>query len=71
VFIIVSSTVFSAILPSTCLGADTVLYSQTFLNDPRGQNVRNRVSHGLARKKYFGKMLADRVVHILLVLSLH
>jgi hypothetical protein len=32
--------------------------------------VRNRVFHGLATKKYFGKMLADRVLYVLLVLSL-
>jgi hypothetical protein len=34
------------------LGDDAVLYLQTFLNDPRGQNIRNRVSHGLTEKRY-------------------
>lgn len=52
------------------LGDDTVLYLQTFLNDPRGQNLRNRVSHGLTEKRYLSKPLADRVFHVLLSLSL-
>lgn len=52
------------------LGEDTILYLQTFLNDPRGQNLRNRVSHGLTEKRYLSKPLADRVFHILLSLSL-
>ncbi len=52
------------------LGEDTVLYLQTFLNDPRGQNLRNRISHGLTEKRYLSKPLADRVFHVLLSLSL-
>jgi hypothetical protein len=52
------------------LGEDSVLYLQTFLNDPRGQNLRNRISHGLTEKRYLSKPLADRVFHILLSLSL-
>jgi hypothetical protein len=52
------------------LGEDTVLYLQTFLNDPRGQNLRNRISHGLTEKRYLSKPLADRVFHVLLTLSL-
>jgi len=52
------------------LGEDAVLYLQTFLNDPRGQNLRNRISHGLTEKRYLSKPLADRVFHILLSLSL-
>ena len=52
------------------LGEDTILYFQTFLNDPRGQNLRNRVSHGLTEKRYLNKPLADRVFHVLLSLSL-
>lgn len=52
------------------LGNDAVLYLQTFLNDPRGQNLRNRVSHGLTEKRYLSKPLADRVFHVLLALNL-
>ena len=51
------------------LEEDTINYLQTFLNDPRGQNVRNRVSHGLCRREFFGRLVADRVLHILLSLS--
>jgi hypothetical protein len=52
------------------LGNDTILYLQTFLNDPRGQNLRNRVAHGLTEKWYLTKPLADRVFHVLLLLNL-
>jgi len=52
------------------LGEDTILYLQTFLTDPRGQNLRNRVSHGLIEQRYLSKPLADRVFHVLLALSL-
>ena len=52
------------------LGDDAVLYLQTFLNDPRGQNIRNRVSHGLTEKRYLSRPLADRVFHVLLALSM-
>ena len=52
------------------LGEDTILYLQTPLNDPRGQNLRNRISHGLTEKRYLTKPLADRVFHVLLSLSL-
>jgi hypothetical protein len=52
------------------LGNDTMLYFQTFLNDPRGQNLRNRISHGLTGKWYLTKPLADRVFHVLLALNL-
>lgn len=52
------------------LGSDAILYLQTFLNDPRGQNLRNRISHGLTEKRYLTKPLADRVFHVLLGLNL-
>jgi hypothetical protein len=52
------------------LGSDATLYLQTFLNDPRGQNLRNRISHGLTEKRYLTKPLADRVFHVLLALNL-
>jgi lysyl-tRNA synthetase class 1 len=48
---------------------NTINYLQTFLNDPRGQNVRNRVSHGLCQREFFGRLIADRVFHILLSIS--
>ena len=54
----------------TVLSVDVVLYLQTFVNDPRGQNLRNRISHGLMEKRYLSKPLTDRVFHVLLSLSL-
>jgi hypothetical protein len=50
---------------NTVFEEDTINYLQTFLNDPRGQNVRNRVSHGLCQKEFFSQLIADRVLHIL------
>jgi lysyl-tRNA synthetase class 1 len=52
------------------LGDDAILYLRTFLNDPRGQNIRNRISHGLTEKRYLSRPLADRVFHVVLVLSM-
>ena len=52
------------------LGDDAILYLQTFLNDPRGQNLRNRISHGLTEKRYLSRPLADRVFHVVLALSM-
>jgi len=52
------------------LGDDAILYLQTFLNDPRGQNIRNRISHGLTEKRYLSRPLADRVFHVVLALSM-
>ena len=65
-----SSSTKAACTLKAVLGEDTILYFQTFLNDPRGQNLRNRVSHGLTEKRYLNKPLADRLLHILLSLSL-
>lgn len=47
-----------------------MLYLLTFLADPRGYNLRNRLSHGLMRHEQFRRQNADRVIHVLLLLSL-
>jgi hypothetical protein len=52
------------------LGEDCLTYLTVFLADPRGQNLRNRVCHGLASPERFARPWSDRVVHILLVLGL-
>jgi lysyl-tRNA synthetase class 1 len=46
-----------------------VLYLLTFLADGRGQNLRNRISHGLMRAEEFHRGYSDRVLHILLLLA--
>lgn len=53
-----------------CLGEDLHLYLLTFLADPRGHNVRNRVTHGLVPAEQFTTQLSDRVMHVLLALAL-
>ncbi len=50
-------------------GEDIVLYLLTFLADPREQNLRNRVSHGLMTAPEFHRGFSDRVLHILLLLA--
>lgn len=47
------------------LGEDFVLYLRMFLCDPRGQNVRNRLSHGLMQPEHFHRGLSDRLFHIM------
>lgn len=51
------------------LGEDVNLYLLTFLADGRGQNLRNRISHGLKTAEEFHRGYSDRVLHILLVLA--
>jgi hypothetical protein len=51
------------------LGEDVVLYLSTFLADPRGRNLRNRMAHGLMSAAEFHRGASDRVFHILLLLS--
>jgi len=52
-----------------CLGDDVVMYLLSFLADPRGNNLRNRLSHGLLPIEAFSRPIADRVFHILLLLG--
>jgi hypothetical protein len=53
-----------------CLGENLWRHLLVLLADPRGQNVRNRVAHGLAPYEYFARPLSDRVIHALLTLGL-
>jgi len=52
------------------LGEGVHLYLLTFLADPRGHNLRNRLGHGLMTAADFRREISDRVLHILLVLAL-
>ncbi len=52
------------------LGEDFSRYLRALLTDQRGWNLRNRLSHGLYSAHFFGRQTADRVVHILMVISL-
>lgn len=52
------------------LGTSVATYFRVLLTDPRGWNIRNDVSHGLATGGALSMVAADRVVHALLVLSL-
>lgn len=44
-------------------------YLLSFLADPRGRNLRNRMSHGLMAAEEFNRGVSDRVLHVLLMLG--
>ncbi|NQU26046.1 MAG: DUF4209 domain-containing protein [Candidatus Nealsonbacteria bacterium] len=46
-------------------GEDFVLYLRMFLCDPRGQNVRNKLAHGLMQPEQFHRGISDRLLHIM------
>lgn len=54
----------------SCLGTDVVAYLRTMLTDQRGWNLRNNVCHGTAADGHFSSMVADRVMHALLIFGL-
>jgi hypothetical protein len=51
------------------LGEPAHAYLLSFLADPRGRNLRNRMSHGLMAAEEFNRGISDRVLHILLMLG--
>jgi len=53
-----------------CLGEDATAYLQVLLCDPRGFNLRNSVAHGLMDSGEFHRFFSDRLIHVLLFLSL-
>ncbi len=52
------------------LGDDVTTYFRVLLTDQRGWNLRNDLCHGLLPGEAYGVALADRVIHVLLCLSL-
>jgi len=52
------------------LGSAMTDYLKVLLADRRGWNLRNHVCHGLLPSGAFGKPIADRLIHVLLCLSL-
>jgi len=52
------------------LREDAVYYLRTLLSDPRGWNIRNDVCHGISRYEQMSKNVADRLMHVLLLLAL-
>lgn len=53
-----------------CLGNDMSYYFRVLLTDQRAWNLRNDVCHGICSSNKFNYVTADRVVHLLLCLSL-
>ncbi len=53
-----------------CLGDDAVFYLKVVLTHDLGMNMRNLVSHGLVTAAWCNRNRADRLFHVLLMLSL-
>lgn len=51
------------------LGEDASFYFRVLLTDARGWNIRNSVCHGLPSIDTFNPQVADRIIHVLLVLA--
>jgi hypothetical protein len=51
------------------LGSQIVFYLRILLTDQRGWNLRNIISHGLVPSTMLNRRQADRVVHVLLLIS--
>lgn len=52
------------------LGEKVVSYLQVILTDQRGLNLRNEVCHGYGVPEMFGPHVADRLLHVALVLGM-
>lgn len=50
------------------LDARLAFYLRILLTDLRGWNIRNEVCHGLSQAARFGPVVADRVLHVILLL---
>ncbi|MFA5206123.1 MAG: DUF4209 domain-containing protein [Lentisphaeria bacterium] len=51
------------------LGVKSPKYLQVLLVDPRGWNIRNNVCHGMIQFNGNNRILSDRLIHVLLLLS--
>lgn len=51
------------------LGPRLALYLRVLLTDVRGWNLRNEVCHGLLQAAHLGPALADRILHVVLLLT--
>jgi hypothetical protein len=54
---------------SKALGNDVALYFRIMLTDQRGWNIRNDVSHGTFPHQNASRVVADRLLHVLIVLA--
>lgn len=54
----------------SAFGPDCSLYFRVVLTDQRGWNLRNNVCHGIVEERDIGSKEVDRLIHILLCLSL-
>lgn len=50
-------------------GNDVCLYLRIYLTDQRGENIRNSLCHGTRKPEMYDLLVADRLLHILMLLS--
>lgn len=50
-------------------GDDVCLYLRIYLTDQRGENIRNSLCHGTRKPEMYDLLVADRLLHILMLLS--
>lgn len=55
---------------SETFGDDFAYYARILLTDQRGMNIRNNLCHGLVEPSFFNGVVADRLLHLLCVLTL-
>lgn len=53
-----------------CFGINATFYLRILITDQRGWNLRNDVCHGISPSDAFNFMTADRIIHVILLLSL-
>ena len=54
---------------SRVYGDDVCLYLRIYLTDQRGENIRNSLCHGTRKPEMYDLLVADRLLHILMLLS--
>lgn len=54
---------------SRVYGDDVCLYLRIYLTDQRGENIRNSLCHGTRKPEMYDLLVADRLLHIMFLLS--
>lgn len=54
----------------TIFNEDVVLYLKCVLTDQRALNIRNEICHGIIPPRYLVKSIANRLLHVLFILSM-
>ena len=61
-------TTLDELLRCPVFGEDVSFYLRATLTSPKGLNIRNKLCHGLVSPNTFNVQIADRLIHILVLL---